>query len=140
IDAGSNALAQDQNNNALTTDQRGVGFSRISNGTVDIGAFEVQSATPPPSTVQFSAASYTINEGDPNGRVNITLTRSGDTTSSASVNFVTNDNAGLTNCNVFSGIASPRCDYINTLGIISFAAGETSKSFSIAIVDDSYHE
>ena len=89
-------------------------------------------------TVQFSAASYTVSETGP--RVDITLSRSGDTTSSASVNFATNDAAGLTNCNVFNGIASPRCDYINTLGTMTFAAGETSKSFSIAIVDDSYAE
>ena len=39
-----------------------------------------------------------------------------------------------------NGVASHRCDYINTMGTISFAAGETSKSFSIAIVDDSYAE
>ncbi|HYX29062.1 MAG TPA: NF038122 family metalloprotease [Pyrinomonadaceae bacterium] len=45
INAGSNALAIDQNGNTLTTDQRGVGFSRIINGTVDIGAFE-SPATP----------------------------------------------------------------------------------------------
>ncbi len=37
IDAGSNAAAA-----ALTTDQRGPGFVRVSNGTVDIGAVEVQ--------------------------------------------------------------------------------------------------
>ena len=37
IDAGSNALA---NEYSLTTDQRGVGYPRIVNGTVDIGAFE----------------------------------------------------------------------------------------------------
>jgi hypothetical protein len=40
IDAGSNALAVDASGNPLTTDQRG--FARVSNGTVDIGAFEVQ--------------------------------------------------------------------------------------------------
>jgi hypothetical protein len=93
-----------------------------------------------PTTIQFSSSSYSINEGDATGRVNITLTRSGDTTSSASVNYATNDAAGLTNCNVFNGIASPRCDYENTQGTMPFAAGETSKSFSVAIVDDSYHE
>jgi hypothetical protein len=38
IDAGSNALAVDANNNPLTTDQRGV--ARVVNGIVDIGAFE----------------------------------------------------------------------------------------------------
>ena len=40
IDAGSNALAVDANGNPLTTDQRGAGFPRVVNGTVDIGAFE----------------------------------------------------------------------------------------------------
>jgi hypothetical protein len=79
-----------------------------------------------------------VSEGSP--RVDITVNRSGDTTSSAAVSFATNDGAGLTNCNVFNGIASPRCDYENTQGTMSFAAGETSKSFSIAIVDDSYAE
>jgi hypothetical protein len=92
-------------------------------------------------TVQFSTGSYTINEGDPNGHVDITLTRSGDTTSSASVSFATNDGAGLTNCNVINGIASPRCDYENTIGTATWAAGDaTSKTFSVAIVDDSYAE
>jgi len=44
IDAGSNALAVDPSTGQpLTTDQRGAGFPRIANGTVDIGAYEVQS-------------------------------------------------------------------------------------------------
>jgi len=44
IDAGSNALAVDPTTGLpLTTDQRGAGFPRIVNGTVDIGAYEVQS-------------------------------------------------------------------------------------------------
>jgi lysyl endopeptidase len=93
------------------------------------------------STVQFSSSSYTVNEGDPSGHVNITLTRAGDTTNSASVSFATNDAAGLTNCNVINGIASPRCDYENTIGTAIWAAGDASpKTFSVAIVDDSYAE
>ena len=46
------------NSNALTTDQRGVGFSRIVNATVDIGAFEsrgfsisTSSGTPQSATI-----------------------------------------------------------------------------------------
>jgi Metallo-peptidase family M12/Calx-beta domain/Reprolysin family propeptide len=91
-----------------------------------------------PPTVQFSSASYTVSETG--ARVDVTLVRSGNTASSAAVNYATNDAAGLTNCNVFNGIASPRCDYTNTVGTMSFAAGETAKSFSIAIVDDSFAE
>jgi hypothetical protein len=53
LGAGSNALAVDAQGSPLTTDQRGPGFARIMNGTVDIGAFEVQATalTPPTSHV-----------------------------------------------------------------------------------------
>jgi hypothetical protein len=42
IDAGSNALAVDANNVALTGDERGL--ARVVNGTVDIGAYEAVSS------------------------------------------------------------------------------------------------
>jgi uncharacterized repeat protein (TIGR01451 family) len=90
------------------------------------------------SSVQFSSASYLVSEAA--GRANITLTRIGDISTAASVTYSTNDAAGLQNCNVFNGIASPRCDYINTLGTLTFAAGETFKTFSVPLVDDGYAE
>lgn len=43
INAGSNALAVDADNSLLTTDQRGVGFPRITGSSVDVGAYELQS-------------------------------------------------------------------------------------------------
>ena len=59
IDAGSNALAVDPSTGQpLTTDQRGPGFVRIYNGTVDIGAYEF---SPPPATPSPSS-------GDPSPR------------------------------------------------------------------------
>ncbi|WP_099066659.1 beta strand repeat-containing protein [Nostoc linckia] len=42
INAGNNALVTP----GVTTDQRGTGFNRISGGTVDIGAYEVQNNNP----------------------------------------------------------------------------------------------
>ncbi|MFW9257253.1 beta strand repeat-containing protein [Nostoc sp. CALU 546] len=42
IDAGNNSLV------SASTDQRGPGFDRISNGVVDIGAYEVQFTSQPP--------------------------------------------------------------------------------------------
>ncbi len=59
IDAGSNALANDY---SLTTDQRGPGFPRIVNGTVDIGAFER------PTAASIRAATiYTVDLTSNNG-------------------------------------------------------------------------
>ena len=37
-------------------------------------------------------------------------------------------------------MASSRCDYLTSIGTVQFAAGETSKTFSIPIIDDSYAE
>jgi hypothetical protein len=103
---------------------------------LDVIGYDLVTAS---STIQFSAAGYPVNEGD--GRVNITVTRAGDTSGPASVGYSTIDDAGLTNCNVFNGIASPRCDYENTIGTLTWAAGDaTPKTFSVAIVDDSYAE
>jgi len=111
----------------------------IQAGTYGRGAYELVTTGNPTTTVQFSSATYNVSETGP--RVDITLTRSGNTTSAASVNYATNDAAGLQNCNVFNGIASPRCDYSNTIGTATWAAGDaTSKTFSIAIVDDAYAE
>jgi len=91
----------------------------------------------PRSTVQFTGANYTVSEGD--GHVNVILNRTGDATSAA-VSVTTSDTAGTQNCNVANGKASSRCDYIATIGAVRFAAGETSKSISIPIIDDSYAE
>ncbi len=91
----------------------------------------------PRSTVQFTGANYSVNEGD--GHVNVILSRTGDA-NSASVTMTTSDNAGTQNCSVANGKASSRCDYIATIGTVLFATGETSKSISIPIIDDSYAE
>ncbi|MGI8919430.1 MAG: Calx-beta domain-containing protein [Pyrinomonadaceae bacterium] len=103
------------------------------------GVFDIQfTATGGPASVQFSFASYVVGEGSP--QVDITISRSGDTTNAASVRFTTNDSAGLQNCNVFNGVASSRCDYTTDVGTLHFAAGQNSKTISIPIVDDSFAE
>ena len=89
-------------------------------------------------TIQFSAASYPVGEGDK--RVDTTITRIGDTSLAASVSFATSDLAGTQNCNVTTGVASSRCDYETRLATVRFAPGETSKTISTFIIDDSYLE
>ncbi|MCM3872390.1 MAG: DUF4214 domain-containing protein [Pyrinomonadaceae bacterium] len=92
----------------------------------------------PPSQVQFSAATNVAGEGS--GNSVITVTRTGNTTGMAAVTFLTSDNAGGSNCNVVGNFASARCDYETTSGVLNFAPGETSKTLSVFLVDDSYDE
>jgi uncharacterized repeat protein (TIGR01451 family) len=86
------------------------------------------------NTVQFTSATASVNEGS--GSLEIAVTRTGDVTSPATVDFGTFDTAGLAACGVFNGKASERCDYGSSAGTLRFAAGETSKSFVIPIVND----
>jgi uncharacterized membrane protein len=94
--------------------------------------------TPTPMTVQFAQGSFSVNEND--GVATITVTRSGDTSSTASVNYRTSDVAGLQACTVTNTLASERCDYTTQVGTVSFAAGENSKTFIVPITDDVWVE
>ena len=82
--------------------------------------------------------SHPVGEGDL--QVNLTVTRSGDTSGTASVRFATSDIAGPLNCDLASGVASSRCDYEIRIATIRFDAGETSKTVSVFIIDDAYLE
>lgn len=84
--------------------------------------------------VKFSTSAVTVNEG--NGSVQLFVTRVGNLSSPANVNFKTADTAGLQACSVNNGKASERCDYGSTAGTLRFAAGETEKSIVIPIVND----
>jgi uncharacterized delta-60 repeat protein len=92
-----------------------------------------------PKTVQLSSSAYSFGEAV--GLAGIQVTRSGDASNSASVNYTTSDTAGASPCDSFNtGKASSRCDYETTLGTLKFAAGETSKAISIPVIDDAYNE
>src|ERR1700754_20391 len=91
-----------------------------------IPLFFVQQALPV-SSVQFSAANYSVTE-DPTV-VLITVTRSGDLDRAVSVDYATSD-----------GTAKQVTDYSAALGTLNFAAGETTKTFAVSITEDSYVE
>jgi hypothetical protein len=94
-------------------------------------------ASPCGAVVNLNSSTFSINEGA--GSLSVDVTRSGDTTTVVTVDYLTTD-TGSNTCNVVNGQASSRCDYITTLGKLSFNAGETSKTISIPIVDDVYTE
>ena len=81
-------------------------------------------ATP---TLQFSSASYSVNENA--GAVTITVTRTGDSSVATAINYA-----------AMNGTATAGSDYTATSGTLSFAIGDTSKTFSIPILNDSLNE
>jgi Tol biopolymer transport system component len=92
----------------------------------------------PSSQLQFNAASS--NPGEGSGSVVLTVTRTGNTTGTAAVNYTTSDTAAANPCGLVGSAASERCDYQTTAGTLNFAPGETAKAISVLLVDDSYDE
>lgn len=78
-------------------------------------------------TVQFSQAAYSVAEND--GSLQITVTRSGDVSGAATVNYATSDNSAL-----------QKSDFTIALGTVFFAAGDTAKTFTLLDNEDSYLE
>jgi hypothetical protein len=84
------------------------------------------------SFMQFGSLTYGVIEGDTplgNGQVQVTVTRTGNLSSPATVDYQTQD-----------GTASDRGDYDTARGTLRFAAGQGSASFFVMINDDAYLE
>ncbi|HSS20896.1 MAG TPA: S8 family serine peptidase [Pyrinomonadaceae bacterium] len=83
------------------------------------------------SSVQFQASQFNAFENTPpNAPVaTLTVTRSGDTSTQASVDFSTAD-----------GSATQKGDYEVTFGRVTFNAGESTKNVQILVVDDALQE
>ena len=77
--------------------------------------------------VQFSAPTLSVNEGA--GAATLTVNRTGITSGAATVDYATQD-----------GTATQKGDYTIKRGTLSFAAGETSKTIEVPIVDDVFVE
>ena len=82
---------------------------------------------PPPSFFNFSSLQYDVPEYEDHAA--ITVTRTGDTSEAASVEYA-----------ITGGTASERSDYTTTAGRLRFAPGETQKTFQILLTDDGTQE
>jgi hypothetical protein len=78
-------------------------------------------------SVQFSAADYGVAEHG--GSVTLTVTRTGGTSSQATVDYV-----------VTGGTATAGSDYTLLPGTLTFGLGETTRALTIPIVDDTLVE
>jgi hypothetical protein len=86
--------------------------------------FITKISDPPPTTFQFSQSTYPVQEDVTS--VSFTVTRTGNTSAGATVDYATAD-----------GTASERSDYTTALGTIRFAAGETAATVPVLINEDS---
>jgi hypothetical protein len=98
-------------------------------------------ADPPtsPATILFDSSSAAIGESA--GILSLNVIRTGDASSTASVEYMTADLAAIADCDeANSEVASSRCDYVTATGRVTFATGETLKTIFISVIDDSYPE
>ncbi|HEX8150800.1 MAG TPA: CHRD domain-containing protein [Pyrinomonadaceae bacterium] len=80
-----------------------------------------------PSAVQFQPGNRQVSEGA--GKKTVNVIRIGDTFRAARIGYETKDNE-----------ATERSDYTTARGVITFAPGETFKSFDVLITDDGLDE
>jgi hypothetical protein len=122
-------------NYTLKPTKTGFTFNPVSRSYTNLSANQTGAATsfagtptaPRQDSVRFSETSYVAGEGD--SRFDVTVIRSGDVSAPASIDYSVDD-----------GTASERSDYSTALGALRFAAGETSRSFTIFLTDDAYAE
>jgi hypothetical protein len=87
----------------------------------------VPTPDPQSAAVQFSSAQYNVTEGA--GAITITVIRNGSLRVTTSVNYATVDVS-----------ASNDSDYIGASGTLVFAPGESAKTFTVFITDDTLAE
>jgi CSLREA domain-containing protein len=109
------------------------------NGGVDTSAAQSFTITVNPAGGFISFASSSANTTENSGSITINVTRTGDTVLPATVKYATNADAGLP-CSAVTGVASPKCDFTAALGTLNFGIGETSKTITILIGQDSFVE
>lgn len=78
-------------------------------------------------TLTLSSSTYSVNENA--GPVTVTVNRTGGLASGVGVNYATSN-----------GTAMAGSDYTSTSGTLTFNGGETSKTFTVTILDDAVYE
>jgi hypothetical protein len=126
IDAGDNA-------NAPAYDQRGPGFSRIINGTIDIGAFEVQSSSNQADSLTVTGFPSVITAGAA-GTFTVTALNA-----DGSIDTAYNGTVQFTSSDIQAGLPA---DYTFTAadgGVHTFTATlKTAGNQSLTITDTTY--
>lgn len=116
-----------------TVDEPDETFSLTLTNATNVSSFPPTPATATiinddgPPKLQFTSTNYLV--GEEAGRAVVTVTRFGRALDPVSVDFLTSD-----------GSAVQTRDYTIAAGTLQFAAGETTRTFSVLITDDVYQE
>ena len=112
----------------VTLSNQTFGANRVNspNAPPTVGTATIQDNDTAP-TVQFSSATYSVNENVP--MVTVTITKSGATELNATVTYNTSD-----------GSATQPADYTATAGSVTFLPNQTTKTFDVLINDDGTFE
>ncbi|MDF2986191.1 MAG: hypothetical protein K0R50_1701, partial [Eubacterium sp.] len=86
-----------------------------------------RAAAPKPGTLAFSSSAYSVAEDGTS--VNITVNRTGGSDGSVSVKYATSN-----------GTAAAGTDYTAASGTLTFADGQTSNTFTVAVADDTVYD
>jgi hypothetical protein len=111
----------------LAASAAGYYFSPPSKAFNNLTASQLADFAGTQSAFEFSSASYSADEDA--RTVNVVIERQGNTSDEAEVTYLANN-----------GTADQRSDVIPVIGKLVFAPGETSKSFTIFIVNDTHVE
>jgi hypothetical protein len=103
---------------------KGVNGGSASSGSSNSSVSSSSSTGPAAGTFNFAATAYAIKEGGT--ALTVTVLRNGGSSGTANVNYAT-----------VNGSATSGTDYTGINGTLTFAAGETSKTFSIASLNNS---
>ncbi|HEX9919557.1 MAG TPA: Calx-beta domain-containing protein, partial [Pyrinomonadaceae bacterium] len=133
---------------ANTTTATRVGTITI-NGTAATHTVTQTSAGTTPQ-IQFSGnGEFTVNENDASRSATINVTRTGDTTGAATVEYATLDDQAAVPCdpnikngneNFPQGTAYARCDYATSIDTLTFNPGETTRTITVPLINDVFQE
>lgn len=112
---------------ALAASATGYYFAPPSKAFNNLTASQLADFAGTQSAFEFSSASYSADEDARS--ISVVVERQGDTSDEAEVTYLANN-----------GTADQRSDVIPVIGKLTFAPGETSKSFTIFIINDSHLE
>lgn len=96
----------------------------ISLGTISGEPIRGIAIAPGSGSFQFASTGATVTEGT-DFSISIPVTRTGDTSTAATVNYTTQN-----------GTASAGSDYLSTSGTLTFAPGETTKNIVVSLLND----